>query len=365
MNGIVREASQNLVQLLNEILDGQKLEEGKVVARLEPTDIASKIQGAIDVFSASAQSKSLALTLQVSPSVSQRYLTDGMFIRQIVSNLVSNALKFTKIGGVTVSVDARQHAEQGDLLHDISITVRDTGDGMRQDEVANLFMPYMQGESGRQSATGTGLGLSICATLANALGGRIWAESTVGQGAIFTVHFSAEAVPIDENDTLTAIKTIDKNTKVTSPQTDAMVASPQASTVNAGLRRQVLACEDDPLIQALLKEQFAELDVDADIVADASLGLAYIRARRVAGTRYDIIFTDNSMGGMSGIEFARTMRADEKAFVLAPTPIVGITGSIMLGEQQQCIEAGMDQVMCKPVVLADLKRAMDELIPKY
>jgi two-component system, NarL family, sensor histidine kinase EvgS len=355
LNGIVRDAAQNLVQMLNEILDERKLEEGHMTARSDDTDIAEKVKGAVDVFAPSAMNKSLMLNLTISPQLEACYKTDGTYIRQIVSNLVSNAIKFTKKGSVTVSVEVRSPKEaQGastteNAFHEIVIAIRDTGSGMSQAEVAALFQPFAQGSAGVASGSGSGLGLSICAKLAAALSGKISVDSHVGQGTTFTFSFPAEIVYKPLNDTNVAMKSIAAKSEH---------APPAVNPTQRKLR--ALACEDDPLIQELMHDQFAELNIDADIVGDASIGL---RRWRETEQAYDIVFTDNSMGGMSGIEFTRLLREDEMIKKMSPIPVVGITGSIMQGEIQKCLDAGMNRVLCKPVVLADLKHAIDELVP--
>jgi two-component system, NarL family, sensor histidine kinase EvgS len=364
LNGIVRDASQNLVQLLNEILDRHKLDEGNVTAYLEQTDVVEKVQSAVNVFAPSAVNKSLKLEVLISPGVAEYYRTDGTFIRQIVSNLVSNALKFTREGGVTVSLDAE--VVSGDnTAHTLVLRVRDTGNGMSAAERAELFKPYVQGESGRQSGTGSGLGLSICAKLSEALGGSITADSVVGQGSVFTLRFPAAVILRKLDDTHLNLRTIQPATQseeLAASIVQTATAEKAAPSAQTDDRIKALVCEDDMLIRELLAEQFSELGVAAEIVADASIGLSRLKEKQAAGQHYDIIFTDNSMGGMSGIEFTRHVRKLERKHASRVTPIVGITGSIMLGEQQKCLEAGMNRVLCKPVVLADLKKAMDDFV---
>jgi two-component system, NarL family, sensor histidine kinase EvgS len=372
LNSIVRDAAQNLVQMLNEILDERKLSEGHMAARLEACDVGDKIQGAVDVFAPSAANKSIALTLTIAPNVAPVYITDGTYIRQIVSNLVSNAIKFTKVGGVKVRLDASVDQNLATLVtNTLTITVEDTGAGMSAPEIAALFQPYTQGEAGHQSGMGTGLGLSICRDLAHLLGGTLTAESALGQGSTFTFIFSAAvatvADSIDEgslnlNNTAISLKAIENLSRTVPGMPSLSNAAPARNILRASANKcRVLACEDDPLIRELMQDQFAELGAVADIAANANEGLDLWRNASIA---YDIIFTDNNMGGMSGIEFARIIRAEEAAIGRTgrtSTPIVGITGSTMPTDIQKCLDIGMNRVLCKPVVMADLQIAIDEL----
>jgi two-component system, NarL family, sensor histidine kinase EvgS len=366
---IVREAAQNLVQMMNEILDDRKLEEGYVVARLEPCDLVGSVRGAVDLFTPSAANKGIKLAFRMNTLVAPRYKADGTFVRQIVTNLVSNAMKFTHQGQVAVSMDAVPLTDAAGI-HTLTITVADSGQGMNKEELKHLFEPYVQGNAGRTAdVPGTGLGLSISLRLAKAMGGDIVAESEPGRGTSISLvlnvavadavteltttesHQAISASPAAAQSTKGAVSVVASATPPS--QTPGVI---KARSTNARVR--VLANEDDPLIQALLHDQFTELGVDADIAQNAELGFT-----QWANTDYDIIFTDNSMGGMSGLEFTRAVREAEQRTGRSRTPIVGVTGSIMADENENFQTAGMDRMLMKPVVMADLRAIIDELVP--
>jgi two-component system, NarL family, sensor histidine kinase EvgS len=361
---IVREAAQNLVQMMNEVLDDRKLEEGHVEARLAPADLVHSVRGAVDLFTPSAEAKGIKLTFDTDSTVAPRYMADGTFVRQIVTNLVSNALKFTGKGQVTVSMHAVAH-EGAPNVHTLSVRVTDSGRGMSKDELKRLFEPYVQGEAGRSAdVPGTGLGLSICLRLAKAMGGNIVADSEPGNGTSMSLVLDlpvAEAVTVltatGPNHAVDANAPMEKAAAVPAGSTQQSHHSGVISTRTEGARARVLANEDDPLVQALLHDQFAELGVDADIAQNAELGFA-----QWANGDYDLIFTDNSLGGMSGLEFTTAVRSAEQRSGRSRTPIVGITGSIMAGEIEYCRKAGMDRILQKPVVLADLRAAIDDFV---
>jgi two-component system, NarL family, sensor histidine kinase EvgS len=367
---IVREAAQNLVQMMNEILDDRKLEEGRVVPRLEPSDLVHSVRGAVDLFVPSATAKGIKLTFEMNDTIAPRYKADGTLVRQIVTNFVSNAMKFTREGKVAVSMKAVPKALVAGL-HTLTITVADSGQGMNREELSRLFEPYVQGEAGRTAdVPGTGLGLSICLRLAKAMGGEINAESEPGQGtSISLVLEVAVADAVTELTTTASHQSIAASLPAVAGKEKAAIAGIVSSTLQPktngviparreGARIKVLANEDDPLIQALLHDQFAELGVDADIAQNAELGFT-----RWTNVYYDIIFTDNSMGGMSGLDFTRNVRAAEQQSGRSRTPIVGVTGSIMAGEIEFCRMAGMDRILMKPVVLGDLRAIIEALVP--
>jgi two-component system, NarL family, sensor histidine kinase EvgS len=370
---IVREAAQNLVQMMNEILDDRKLEEGRVVARLEPCDLVSSVRGAVDLFTPSAATKGLKLAFKMNTAVAPRYKADGTLVRQIVNNLVSNAMKFTRQGQVAVSMDAVPLMD-ATSIHTLTITVADSGQGMSREELKHLFEPYVQGDAGRTAdVPGTGLGLSISLRLAKAMGGDIVAESEPGRGTSISLVLSVAVA-----DAITDLTTTDSHQAISASPVMAQamaqstkgavavvaLATPPSQTPgvikarSANARLRVLANEDDPLIQALLHDQFTELGVDADIAQNAELGFT-----QWANTDYDIIFTDNSMGGMSGLDFTRAVRAAEQRTGRSRTPIVGVTGSIMADENENFRTVGMDRMLMKPVVMADLRAIIDELVP--
>jgi two-component system, NarL family, sensor histidine kinase EvgS len=376
---IVREAAQNLVQMMNEVLDDRKLEEGHVEARLAPADLVHSVRGAVDLFTPSAEAKDIKLTFDTDGSVAPRYMADGTFVRQIVTNLVSNALKFTGKGEVAVSMSAvagGDEAAHGDNaahsgaadVHALSIKVTDSGRGMSKDELKRLFEPYVQGEAGRTAdVPGTGLGLSISLRLAKAMGGDIVAESEPGNGTSMTLVLE---LPVAEAVTVLTTTGLNHAIDANAPMERAVVVpatgltrpsqhSGVITTRTEGARARVLANEDDPLVQALMHDQFAELGVNADIAQNAELGFA-----QWSNGDYDLIFTDNSLGGMSGLEFTTAVRSAEQRSGRSRTPIVGITGSIMAGEIEYCRRAGMDRILQKPVVLADLRAAIDDFVPQ-
>ncbi len=399
LNQLVQSASQVIVQLLSEILDDRRLEEGHIMPRLAADDLVERIRGAVQLFEANAKHRKVRLTFEASPMLARRYIADGVYLRQIISNFISNAIKFTPDGTVQVQMDARAVDNN---QHEITIAVIDTGKGMSAKDLDNLFKPFIQGEAGRDAdSVGSGLGLSICKRLADAMGAKLSVTSKPGLGTTMMLIIKldlaagadehADTMQFEGTTTMGGLKRVDaleRNVASGSPDADrtatilnqkiqaasAARAGDTAHSKNdinadAGLiltqsqnrealptgKLRILANEDDLLIRELMEDQFAALGVEADICESAMTGLDAWRSRD-----YDLIFTDNSLGSMTGAEFTEIVRTEERNTGRPQTPIVGITGSIMVDEHAHCLALGMQKILRKPVILADLRAAIDE-----
>lgn len=337
--------------------------------------------------------------------LAQRYVADGIYLRQIISNFISNAIKYTPGGVAQVQMDTR--AVENDQ-HEITIAVINTGRAMSARDLENLFKPFVQGEAGRDADTaGSGLGLSICTRLADAMGAKLSVTSKPGLGTT-TMLMIRLNLGVSEHDTtrvitFSNINDTSKFKRIEAPDSNAAVAATSAlnkqiraataartgavSSTTVGIaappatatrqaellvsvgnngrealpiaQLRILANEDDPLIRELLEDQFTALNVQADICADALTGLEAWRNRD-----YNLIFTDNSLGSMTGAEFTAAVRVEERETGRPRTPIVGITGSIMVDEHTHCLAIGMEKILHKPIVLADLRNAISHYITR-
>ncbi len=416
LNQLVQSAAQVIVHMLNEILDDRRLEEGHIQPRLASEDLVERIRGAVQLFEPTANQRKIRLSFEASPMLARRYIADGTYLRQIISNFISNAVKFTADGAVQVQMDARAVANN---QHEVTIAVIDTGKGMSAKDLEHLFQPYAQGDAGRDaSAVGSGLGLSICKRLADAMGAKLTVTSKPGLGTTIMLVIKlnlavsekepAQTDGFEGNSTMRGLKRIALTTplelasagranpadataekssltqKIYAATTARMaMAAPHAATPSAHndnegepasasnspqilsrinarealptAQLRILANEDDAMIRELLEDQFIALGVQADICATAMTGLEAWRTRE-----YDLIFTDNNLGTMTGAEFTVIIRAEERQTGRPFTPIVGITGSIMVEERTRCLALGMQKILGKPIVLADLRAAINE-----
>ncbi|MCU6496348.1 PAS domain S-box protein [Rugamonas sp. A1-17] len=308
----VRKEGRSLLRLLNEILDTAKLDKGAV--ELEPDDYS--LLGLIDelasTFGSNARSKGLAIDIVYDPSLPAWLHGDELRMRQILGNLLDNAIKFTAAG----SVSLRASAEHGQL----SITVQDTGIGIAPERLEAIFDPFTQADASMtRRFGGTGLGTTISRQLVALMGGKLWAESTPGQGSTFHLCLPLEPA-----------------------RNDSSQAAERSAYPLPPLR--VLATDDVPqnleLLTLLLTKRGHTLERAGDGAA----------ALRLSGERhYDLILMDMQMPVMDGLEATRAIRAREQAAGAPAVPIVAMTASVLAAHREAAATAGMNGFAAKPV----------------
>jgi signal transduction histidine kinase/CheY-like chemotaxis protein len=313
----VRESAGVLLQLINEVLDLSKLRSSEFEVRTAPFDLRRELDGILRVLGPEAQRKRLVLHLLWPQGVGDAVRGDKYRVRQVITNLMANAVKFTDAGSVSLVV-TRPDRERPDLL---SVAVRDTGIGLDPSEAEQLFLPFEQGDnrSTRQYG-GTGLGLTISRMLVQRMGGTIEVAGRPGLGATFTVTLPLAAT--DE------------------PLPRPTIIAPRDVATEA----RVLVVEDNAVNRKLLGLQLARLGVAFDM---AENGLQAIELG--AARRYTMILMDCQMPVMDGLEATRRIRGLSGGS--ADAPIVALTASAMPGDRESCIAAGMSDFLAKPVDL--------------
>ncbi|MBC7905637.1 MAG: response regulator [Rhodospirillaceae bacterium] len=317
---VILHSTESLLGIINDILDLSKIEAGKVRIALGPASPSHIAQEVIGALSATARGKGVLLHLTWTPDTPGWVMADAMRLRQVMLNLVGNGVKFTEKGAVTVAL--RRASEW------LVIEVSDTGIGMGPEVLPRLFEPFQQGDaSTTRRHGGTGLGLSISRQLIELMGGTIEAESVCGQGSIFRV-----LLPLVEAEAPDA------------------VAEPVAVAATAARGGRVLAAEDNPVNQWLLRSQLQRLGYEPDIYADG-------RAALTAFTQgdYQAVVTDYHMPIMDGLDLARAIRAAEGGGgSVGAIPIIGMTADAFAETTEECLRAGMNEVVTKPVSLEAL-----------
>jgi len=321
---VIRESSDTLLNVLNDVLDLAKIEAGRLDLTLASFDLVDLVETARAAFAPVAGQKSVSVTTMVREDVRGSWSGDAMRIRQVLSNLLSNAVKFTASGEVTISVAT--HAEG------LVFSVRDTGIGIDAARAPDLFEKFAQADaSTTRRYGGTGLGLSICRELVELMGGRIWVESASGKGSTFSFVLPlkrASAAPIIER-----------------------AADTEASDVAQDLR--ILAAEDNPTNQLVLTSLLAPLGAKLVMVAD---GAEAVRAFK--RTRFDMILMDVQMPEMNGVEATKAIRALEIAEKRPRTPIIALSANVMAHQLREYTDAGMDGHVAKPIEVARLYAAV-------
>jgi signal transduction histidine kinase/DNA-binding response OmpR family regulator len=341
----MRESAQALLRIIDDLLDFSKIEAGALEFEEAPFSLTGLVDGAIATFRPQAERKGLSLVAAVAPGSTDALLGDPTRVRQILFNLLGNALKFTDRGGAMIRARTEPLGEGGTR---VVLSVSDTGIGMNETQQGRLFLPFSQADSSTtRRFGGTGLGLSIVRRLAELMGGDVTAESTPGGGSTFTVTLSLMAAPAGSP--LVDLPVIDRL-----PMDTAVPAPTRLS----GSR--VLVVDDHPINREVLVRQLRALGVTSDSAAD---GLAGLQAWR--DNAYDIIFADIHMPQMDGFEMTAEIRRLEASGARPHTPIVAVTANALGGEDERCRAAGMDGYLSKPVSLARLRATLQRWVHEH
>jgi len=330
----IRESACSLMGLLDDILDFSRIEAGQLRIAEAPVDIARLVQGVCDGLAVTAAERNVRVSCVLDDAMPGWMLTDGARLRQVLNNLVGNAIKFSggqpQWGRVVVLVDAP-------LPDRLRIQVVDNGIGMTAEVMSRIFRPFVQGEeSTTRRFGGTGLGLSICQRLTQLLGGDISVHSAPGRGATFTLHLPLNVVASPD-------------------AADAAPSawSPLAGDEASGLR--VLVVEDNPINQKVIRQQFALLGVPMDLAVDGVQAYERWQTARAQGG-YSLLLTDLHMPAMDGLALTQRIRADEQPD--ERMPIVGLSANAIPEDIDRCLQSGMDDYLTKPVQLRQLSHVL-------
>jgi PAS domain S-box-containing protein len=328
---IIEHSGQVLQSLLSDVLDLARIESGKLELRLEPFDLAGAVREIGELFEPGAHEKGLALAVEVDPALEGIFLADSVRVRQVASNLLSNAVKFTAQGKVSLSALVVAQADDKAVVR---ISVSDTGIGFDEDTRRRLFERFEQADGSiTRQFGGTGLGLSISRSLADMMGGRLWAESTPGEGSTFTLELELPRA------TARASAPID-----VSPQGPGLTdAEGAARTVR------VLLAEDHPTNRRVVELILDGAGVDLTAVENGALAVEMFGLYD-----YDLILMDMQMPVMDGLNATRSIRATERAEGRRPTPIYALTANAMPEHVEQTHAAGANGHLTKPLAASAL-----------
>ncbi|MFC3070597.1 ATP-binding protein [Phenylobacterium soli] len=329
---VIRQSGESLLAILNDLLDLSKIEAGKLELEETEFDIDQVARGAHDTFAALAASKDLEFDLRVTTVARGVYRGDPLRVRQILHNLISNALKFTERGGVRVKVGRNRAG----LL---TLRVVDTGIGIAPEKAANLFQKFEQADaSTTRRFGGTGLGLAICRDLAEMMGGSIGVKSRPGRGAAFEVVLDLPRVG---------------DAQAAEPPP---LVAPAPAAGESSLR--ILVAEDNQMNQLVLKTLLNQIGVEPVMVGN---GRAAVEAW--AGARWDLILMDVQMPEMDGPTAAAVIRGREATEGRSRTPILALTANAMSHQMAEYRRAGMDGLIAKPIEVEKLYAAIAALHP--
>ncbi|HVL66555.1 MAG TPA: ATP-binding protein [Vicinamibacterales bacterium] len=330
----IRTSAESLMAIINDILDFSKIESRKLTLDESPFSVRATLHDAVETLRVRAAEKGLALTLEVLDDVPDALVGDAMRLRQVLLNLLGNAIKFTDRGEVRLRVVVATALPDEVCLH---FGVIDTGIGIPRDKQDVVFEAFSQADgSAARRYGGTGLGLSISRRLVEMMRGDLWVESDAGEGSTF--RFTA-TFPLN-----TALEVV---RATPAPAPDAEVSTPSKLTI--------LVVEDEDVHRELLA---ALLTARGHEVVATRNGREALQA--LATHRVDVALMDLQMPEIDGLRAAATIRAWERA-VGGHLPIIGMTASALSDEQERCRTAGMDRFITKPIARAALFRAVEEL----
>ena len=323
-----------LASVINDILDISKIEAGKVHLETIDFDLSHQLEQAINISRSKIHGKEIDMCLEYDPDLPRFFKGDSTRLQQVIVNLISNAAKFTERGKIVISARRRQELDQPvQKMIGIWIVVQDTGIGIPKDKIDHLFQPFHQADaSTTRKFGGTGLGLAICKSLIELMGGRIWVESQEGKGSCFQF----EIVLIEGN----------------APQKEVL----SAHKVDVkGVR--IFVVEDSKPNQDLIRAYCRMMGVEADFANNGKEAVDHLMLHK----DYLLVIMDMQMPIMDGIEATRIIRTGIDKNI----PIIALTAAVLKEDQENCLAAGMNGFLTKPIDINKLKETIVKYIPSH
>jgi signal transduction histidine kinase/AmiR/NasT family two-component response regulator len=329
---VVRASAGSLLSVINDVLDSSRIEAGQLIVESVPFDLPRVLSEVLQMLAPNAGDKGLSLSCDVSPDLPERLMGDPARVRQVLTNLVGNAIKFTPRGSVSVSVEA---APVGDGAVAVCLRVRDTGIGIEPAQVGGVFEAFVQADASiARRFGGTGLGLTITRGLVLRMGGTLEVESAVGVGSEFVARLPFAVAP------------------------PATPVPPEVEAPVDHISARVLLVEDNPVNVMLAEHLLTQWGYTVETTHNGGEAL---EAHARGGV--DLILMDVQMPEMSGTEATAAIRRRERA-TGQRVPIVALTAHAMAGDREQCFAAGMDAYLAKPLDAAELRRTLQRLLAR-
>jgi len=318
-------SAKDLLELIGDILDIARIESGRLTLSPERANLRQLVESVVRVFDGLARQKSLTLQLDLDSRTNIDVLIDPLRFKQILSNLISNAIKFTPQGQIRISLQS-EDATSEQLIR-LMVVIQDSGIGISDEDQQRLFAPFAQADnSGQLARTGAGLGLVICRSLCEMMGGTLTLDSQPGVGT--RVQMTFELMTLDPL---------------------ANLPAPKENDAHGAATLDILVVDDHPANRLLLCQQLGFLGHRCEIAEQGAEGLEHWLARH-----FDLVIVDCNMPVMNGYDLARAIRAHEQEQGLAPCIVLGFTANAQPEEKQRCREAGMDDCLFKPISLSAL-----------
>ncbi len=317
MAEVIVSSGENLLSIINDILDFSRLEAGRLRIVDAPFNLRKSVEDVTSLLSCTVREKGLEIMVRYDPAIGSEFVGDAGRIRQVITNLLGNAVKFTDTGHVLVSVGGRN---LGDIA-EVEIEIADTGCGIDEDKLASIFEEFEQADtSAARRHDGAGLGLAITKRIVEAMGGAITVRSNLGEGSVFTAR-----LPLKVN-------------------AAAPAAERQTTGIAAGLR--VCVVDDNAVNRQILEELLASWEIDADLFDTGEAALRALNVAEETGRPYALAILDHQMAEMSGVDAAARIKGDPG---LAATPLILLTSSVPENAPPADVETLFDACLVKPV----------------
>jgi signal transduction histidine kinase/CheY-like chemotaxis protein len=329
---VITRSGQHLLTIINDVLDFSKLEAGKLRVEAIAFDLHDAVRDVVALLRPKADAKRIRLELRIGETAPPTVVGDPSRLRQVLTNLADNAIKFTEQGFVLLHVAGTERPSGGPV--EVQFVVRDSGVGITPERIHTMFEKFTQADSSTtRKYGGTGLGLSISKQLVELMGGSIGAESAPGRGTTFTV-----AIPFP----------------VPRAADPAEITPGPVATVR--LRGRVLLAEDYPANQRIACWMLSKLGLDVEVAADGRQALAHL-----ATAPYDLVLMDCQMPELDGYDATQEIRRSEAAY--RTIPIVAMTASVLPADRERCLAVGMNDYVAKPVQQEQLAKALARWLP--
>jgi PAS domain S-box-containing protein len=342
-------SSESLLSIINDILDFSKIESGKLELEHHPFNLSNLVKDCIDLFSVHASQKNLTLSHNIAPDVPPTIIGDATRIRQILINLVNNAIKFTDRGNVTITIDQTVKRPTVELIEGnvlLHFLVKDTGIGIPANKMDRLFKSFSQVDSSTtRRFGGSGLGLAISQRLVELMGGEMWVESTPDIGSDFHFTINVAIAPLAES-SLQEHPIREEIASPTTPLTPHLTPEKRAEL-------KILLVEDNNLNQKVATQMLSKIGYHADIAINGREAIEALQRQP-----YDMVFMDIQMPEMDGIEATKLIRTnlpeEQQPYIIA------MTAHAMRGDRERCLLAGMNDYLSKPVRRTELEKVIAE-----
>ncbi|MCR5390340.1 MAG: response regulator [Lachnospiraceae bacterium] len=344
---VIKRSSENLLSIINEILDFSKVDSGKLEIIEEPYDFSEMLQDVVTIIEFRMRDKNLKLQLDLPNNLPRQLIGDANRVRQILINILYNAVKFTNKGSVKLTVTWKEDTTYSNPQGILSMVVADTGIGISRENLDKLFTAFGQINTRKnRNVEGTGLGLAICKKLTDEMGGAIYVESEPGRGSVFTVVIPQKISDSTPNDMkITRLENIVPGNRYT-----ADFVAPKAK---------VLIVDDNKVNRQVAQELMKLFGFEAHLAESGREAIDLVSRHLVS---YDIIFMDHMMPYMDGAEATENIRQLEGNYA-KNVPIIALTANAIKGVDKQLLKSGMNDYIAKPIKIDQLSAILRKWLP--